>query len=873
MFLFRKKTGAGRHLLYEKYQKALLIIILILICEAANYYSHFVLHSELLFSHIFYIPIVLACFWWIKRGIWVAIFLAATYIALNLLSGLNTALALIIFRSSMFIGAGITVAFLRDQALRSERNLYVMCDYLDNLMKFANSPIIIWNPASRITHFNRAFENLSGYSADEVIGANLDILFPESTREKSLRIIDRALSGEFWESVEITIQCKDGKTRTAIWNSANIYDDKGNVLVATIAQGQDITERIIAYDALRTSEELYRTMVEQSNDMIWTLDMKGDFVFFNKRAEEISGHNLEEWLGRSFAPLIEKEDLPRVSEIFSRTLNGEPQHYDVRVKKDTGDIITLSVNTAPIMKEGEVTGTVSFGRDITERKKAAEALKESEEKYRVLFEAAKDAIFLSDESGKFIDVNKAACESLGYSKEELLKLGNSDIDADSRGVEAFSRVRDGKAKEALFEVNQCRKDGTLLPREITGSMYYSAGTLTFLAIARDISERIKLEEQLRQSHKMEAIGTMAGGVAHDFNNLLVPILGFTELVISDLPMESRAREDLNHVLDSGKRAKKLVNQILTFSRKSEVPLQPVNMVLIVEEAVGLINHSLPPTIEIRRHIEPNISTVNADPTQIHQILMNLCTNAEHAMPEGGILEISLANVEVDEELKGEFNGLAAASYVRLAVKDTGCGMSKKTIKRIFDPFFTTKAKELGTGLGLSVVQGIVKSHNGSITVQSEIGSGSNFIILLPAVQNVSVVSAASNAPVLRGTESILFVDNEPAIAEMGKRTLERLGYSVATRTSSKEALELIRLDPEKFDLVITDQTMPHMTGVDLAVEILKVRPDIPIILCTGYSQKMTSKKAHASGIRKLIMKPLVGAELGHTVREVLDKSQ
>ena len=873
MFFKRNRTGTGQHILHEKYQKALLMIILILICEAANYYSHFVLHSELLFSHIFYIPIVLACFWWIKRGVWVALFLAATYIAFNVLSGLNTSLILILFRSALFLTAGITVGILREQALRTEKNLYVMCDYLDNLMKFANSPIIIWDPASRITQFNRAFENLTGYSANEVIGQSLDILFPESTREESLKIIDRALSGEFWESVEITIQCKGAKTRTIVWNSANIYDDKGDVIIATIAQGQDITERISAYDALRTSEELYRTMVEQSNDMIWTLDTTGNFVFFNKRAEEISGHNLEEWLGRSFAPLIEEEDLPRVTDIFIKTLAGEPQHYHVRVKKDTGDIITLSVNTAPIMKEGEVTGTVSFARDITERKKAAEALKESEEKYRVLFESAKDAIFLSDESGRFIDVNQSACKSLGYSREELLKMGNSDIDADSRGVEAFRRVWEGKSKEALFEVNQCRKDGTLLPMEITGSMYFSGGKRTFLAIARDISERKRFEGQLRQSHKMEAIGTMAGGVAHDFNNLLVPILGFTEIVKSDLPMNSRAREDLDHVLDAGRRARKLVKQILTFSRKGEVQLQPVNIALIVEEALALIGHSLPTTIEIRRLIEPNIHTVNADPTQIHQILMNLCTNAEHAMPDGGILEISLANMEVDEELKSEFNELDAGSYVRLAVKDTGCGMSEKTLKRIFDPFFTTKTKGLGTGLGLSVVQGIVKSHAGSISVQSKIGSGSTITILLPIVQDVHDTSTAGDSSAPGGTESILFVDNETSITEMGKRTLERLGYSVVTRTNSKEALELIRLDPGKFDLVITDQTMPHMTGLDFSARILKIRPDLPIALCTGYSHKVTLKKARAVGIRKLIMKPLVGEELGHTVREILDESK
>ena len=673
--------------------------------------------------------------------------------------------------------------------------------------------------------------------------------------------------------MEITIQCKGGETRTVIWNSANIHDDKDDVLVATIAQGQDITERIVAYDAVRTSEELYRTMIEQSNDMIWTLDTKGDFVFFNRRAEEISGHKLEEWSGRSFAPMIEEEDLPHVTDAFYRSLDGEPQHYEVRVKKASGDIITLSVNTAPIIKDGKVTGTVSFGRDITDRKIAGKILEESEEKYRVLFEAAKDAIFLSDESGRFIDVNQAACKSLGYSKEELLKLGSSDIDAGSAGVEAFKRVRNGKAKEDLFEVDQCRKDGTILPREITGSTYHSGGKRIFLAIARDISERKRLEEQLRQSHKMEAIGTMAGGVAHDFNNLLVPILGFTEIVRSELPTDSQTRKDLSHVLDAGIRARQLVKQILTFSRKGEIELKPVNMALVVEEVLELMGRTLPSTIEIRRHIEPAIKTVNADPTQMHQILMNLCTNAEHAMPEGGILEISLADVELGEELKDEFEGLPAGSYVRLSVRDSGTGMSKKTLKRIFDPFFTTRTQELGTGLGLSVVQGIVKSHGGSINVQSKVGAGSTFIITLPVVRNVLDIPAAGNAPVAEGRETILFVDNETAVIKTGKRTLERLGYSVVTRMDSKEALESIRLDPGKFDLVITDQAMPHMTGSDLAAEILKIRPDIPIILSTGYSPTVNSEKAHAVGIRRLIMKPLVGAELGRAVREILDESE
>jgi len=360
------------------------------------------------------------------------------------------------------------------------------------------------------------------------------------------------------------------------------------------------------------------------------------------------------------------------------------------------------------------------------------------------------------------------------------------------------------------------------------------------------------------------------GLAHDFNNILVPILGFTELALSDLPHGSKAHEDLSQVLNAGKRARDLVRHILTFSRQTEEEQRPIQLAPIIKEALKLLRPTLPTTIEIRQNIAPETGVVNADPTQIYQILMNLCTNAKHAMPKGGLLEISMVNVDLNEEFCAQHEGLTAGTHVRLSVRDTGCGMNRETLVRIFDPFFTTKAIGEGTGMGLSVVHGIVKSHGGNISVYSEPGIWTTFDTYLPVVESIAETRPETAEPVRGGTESILFVDDEATVAEAGSETLKRLGYRVTMRTSSIEALELFRVKPGEFDLIITDYTMPNMTGADLTVEILRIRPGIPVILCTGFSYAITQEKARVLGIKEFVMKPIVGVELGKIVRRVLD---
>jgi nitrogen-specific signal transduction histidine kinase len=392
-----------------------------------------------------------------------------------------------------------------------------------------------------------------------------------------------------------------------------------------------------------------------------------------------------------------------------------------------------------------------------------------------------------------------------------------------------------------------------------------------VAVKRDVTEEVKLETKLRQAQKMEAIGTLAGGIAHDFNNILSLIMGYTELAMHNVSEGSRVRDNMDKVFKASERARDLVKQILAFSRHTEQEQKPVQIHLIAKESLKLLRPSFPTTIEIRQNIT-STGTVMADPTQIHQVIMNLCTNAYHAMSDkGGILEVSLTDVELDSDYTAKHLDTHPGPYLKLTVSDTGHGMKKKVLNRIFDPYYTTKEKTGGTGMGLAVVHGIVKSHGGVITVYSEPGKGSTFNVFLPRTESAEgVVEPEEIIPLPIGKERILFVDDEPFIVDIGKGMLEHLGYTVVTRTSPIEALEAFKAMPDKFDLVITDMTMPKMTGDELAKELMKIRSDIPIILCTGFSELINEEKAKAMGIRAFVMKPVVQRELANAVRKALD---
>jgi PAS domain S-box-containing protein len=513
---------------------------------------------------------------------------------------------------------------------------------------------------------------------------------------------------------------------------------------------------------------------------------------------------------------------------------------------------------------------------IEKRKKAEETLRDSEEKYRTLVESSSDAILMLDKERNIVSCNQAFLDLFGYERKELelrsiRMIHLSDESFRSFGDAAYPAIERSGSYRTEWEF--ICKDGEIFPADTATSVIKSPNELTegYVAIIRDITERKGFEARLRQTQKMESIGTLAGGIAHDFNNILSAIMGYTELALDSVEQDSQLYNNLQEVFHAGNRAKYLVKQILTFSRQTELERKPIQVRHIVNEALKLLRSSLPTTIEVRRNIQSDALAM-ADPTQIHQILMNLCTNAEHAMREkGGVLKVELEDVEHNEDFTASHPNMKPGAYINLTIGDTGHGMPPDVLERIFDPFFTTKETGEGTGMGLSVVHGIIGSYGGAITAYSEPGQGSTFKVYLPIIERHKEPRAKAEESIPIGSECILFVDDESALANLGKQTLESLGYDVEIRTGSIEALKLFKNQPDRFDLVITDMTMPNMTGEDLAQELMRIKPNIPIILCTGFSAKIDDQKANAMGIRAFVLKPIVKQAIATTVRKVLDE--
>ncbi len=509
------------------------------------------------------------------------------------------------------------------------------------------------------------------------------------------------------------------------------------------------------------------------------------------------------------------------------------------------------------------------------------ALLATTNRYRTLFENAGDAIFVLDFKGRILDANRIACERLGYARKELLSLNWNDIEArepnEESGKDRLEELR--QEGHLIFETSHKRSDGKIIPIEMSSCTTEYDREPTILIIARDITERKEAEKekallqtQLKQAQKMEAIGTLAGGIAHDFNNILTPISGYTELALRKIPENSKARNNLEQVLTAVQRAKGLVQQILTFSRQDGQKRCSLEIKSIIKEALKLLRASLPATIEIRSHINASGSVI-ADPTQIHQVMLNLCTNAHHAMREnGGTLEIRLDDIDLTPTESKHAPDLKPGPYVCLTVMDTGHGMNKDMLDRIFEPYFTTKPEGEGTGMGLSVVHGIVKNHGGDIIVESEPGIGSTFKVFFPRTHETDPKkeSPRQSAPLPRGNEKILLVDDEKTVTDVMEQMLTDLGYQVTSYNSSLEAFENFSQNPFAFDLVISDMTMPKMTGTKLVSEIHQVRPDIPVIMATGNRKEINASQAQTFGIRFFLLKPPSIEDLAKAVRDILD---
>ncbi|WP_319549226.1 ATP-binding protein [Desulfogranum marinum] len=488
-----------------------------------------------------------------------------------------------------------------------------------------------------------------------------------------------------------------------------------------------------------------------------------------------------------------------------------------------------------------------------------------------------------DENGCLIETNQAWLDILGYSREEVIGKNFGEFlapDWQEHFTKNFPKLK--AIGEILgFEFEMVKKDGSLLFVNLDGRVGTTAHgqfQQTY-CIIKDITaqkeadqQQRKLEAQLLHTQKMDAIGQLAGGMAHDFNNILQTITGYTSLLQLQIPQSSDLNRYLETILRGCKRAAELVQQILDFSRRGQ-DAYPMNPSPSVQEALKLLRSTVPTTIEIRQKIDPDCGIILASPIGIHQILVNLCTNALHAMEaEKGILTVKLQEITLKPSDLVDKPNITEGPHVELVVTDTGCGIKESQLKSIFEPYFTTKEFGKGSGMGLAIVHGIVKSFGGHIHVKSEQGKGSEFYIYFPVVSKSPVpFDSEAKKTILTGSETILVVDDEKNIVVMYKEILEELGYTVVSTTSSKAGLDAFRASPEKYDVIITDQTMPHLTGEELAIEMLKIRPEIPIILCTGYSSILSEKKAQEIGIKKFMMKPVTRKKIAIAVREVLDQ--
>ena len=509
---------------------------------------------------------------------------------------------------------------------------------------------------------------------------------------------------------------------------------------------------------------------------------------------------------------------------------------------------------------------------------AEEKLRESENRFRAIFETAQDAIYMKDRDRKYVLINPNAENFLGFSAPELIgHTAEEFFDEDNAAMIRASDARVLSGETVEEERTRLINGVPLTFHVVRVPMQDGSGQVKGIcAIARDITEKLKMEAQLAQAQKMEAIGTIAGGIAHDFNNILGAIVGYTELAQLDLSEGSATRAHLDAMLLAAKRATDLVKQILAFSHQDGQKAKPIDLIPIVKGCLELMRASLPTTINIHQQIASDLGVVSANSTQIQQVLMNLITNAAHAMSEkGGDLTVSLNNIDLDREQPVASGHLKPGPYVMFTVMDTGHGMDETTKKRIFDPYFTTKEKGVGTGLGLAVVQGIVTKAGGSITVESEPGEGATFRVFLPKIETEVAENKwrESQKPLPQGRECILYVDDEWSLVNIGQQVLKKMGYEVIARTNPLEALETFRAQPDKIDLVVTDQTMPNMTGDILARQIMQLKPGIPIIICSGFSEKINKEKAKSMGIRKFVMKPIVMMELAQTIRRILDENR
>jgi PAS domain S-box-containing protein len=713
--------------------------------------------------------------------------------------------------------------------------------------------------------FNQAAERVEKVHRDEVVGRSVSDVLPGARDSGLLEAFRRVWQTGHTESHSFALR-RDG--RVVGRRESTVYKLPSGEVVTVFA---DVNERERMEDALRESEERYRLLASLSLEGI-AIHENGQILDLNQRLANMFGATGDELLGRDLAEFAADDArLPAIKDLVLGLLDT----CEVSFRRKDGTTFTAQVTTKDTVHRGHRRRFVAV-RDVTDRKIA------QEERLRLAtaVEQAAEMIVVTRADGTVEYVNPAFERAMGYSRDEIVgrKPGEVADNAKDRGRERelWSRISGEEVWSGRFAHR--RKDGSHIDAAITVSPVRdgSGRIVNYVAVMRDVSEVTRLESQLRQAQKMEAIGTLAGGIAHDFNNTLYAILGFTELAMSKIPKENKAFGCLEHVRRAGTRASELVNQILTFSRQKEQVRESLRFQDVVEDALALLRRTIPSTIEIRSRIAADCRPVHGDRTQLDQVIVNLCTNAYQAMREqGGLLEVELAEATIPRAAVGETVSPEPGAYVRLVVRDNGPGMERAIRERVFEPYFTTKPVREGTGMGLAIVHGIVSAMGGAIRVESAPGRGATFEVLLPVVgeRSAGESEGIGERDDLAGRERVLFVDDEEAIIQLGRMSLEAFGYRVTTFTDSVAAFAAFREDPASFDVVVTDETMPQMTGHELARRLLRLRPGLPIILCTGFSETINEERAKQEGIREYVLKPVTMDTLARAIRRACDAAR
>jgi PAS domain S-box-containing protein len=749
-----------------------------------------------------------------------------------------------------------------EDALRESENRYRLLAEQTGLLVYD------YDVGTGDIRWSGAIEEITGYTPDEYESVNIarweEFIHPDD-RAGATQELMRAMETLAVYHVEYRFRHRSGGYRHIEDRGCFLSDESGEArrMLGTM---RDITVRREMEASLRESEERYRLLASLSFEGI-AIHENGRILDANQRLANMLGITVDELAGRGLVGFAAHDS--RSAAIHDLVL-GLVDTCEATLTRQDGTTFIAHLTTKDTVYRGHRRKFVAV-RDVTERR----AAEEERMRLATAVEQTAEMVVVMSTDGTVKYVNPAFERMTGYPRDEILgrKPGQIGENADDRDRERDVWNIISRDEVWSGRLAHRRKDGTRFDVEMTVSPVRdeSGRTVNYVAVMRDVSEVTRLESQLRQSQKMEAIGTLAGGIAHDFNNTLYAILGFTELAMSKIPKENKAYGCLEHVRRAGTRASELVNQILTFSRQKEQVRESLRFQDVVNDALALLRRTIPSTIEIRSQIDAACRPVHGDRTQLDQVIVNLCTNAYQAMREkGGLLEVELAETEIAREMVDENPNLQPGSYLRLVVRDSGPGMDQAIRERVFEPYFTTKPVREGTGMGLAIVHGVVAAMGGEIRVESEPGQGATFEVLLPVVGEKSAEgrSRAGGAGGLAGTERVLFVDDEEAIIQLGRMSLEAFGYRVTTFTDSVEALAAFREDPGAFDVVVTDETMPQMTGHEMARRMLRLQPELPIILCTGFSETINEERAKEEGIREYILKPVAMDTLAKAIRQV-----